>query len=120
MIVWPGASGVLEPRFHVMTFDPAVSTESTLAEVASGQSIVPFDASSANVYSPRSSSEHVHTKFVPAPPAGTAALAGAGPLHVALPLASSAPGVTPACAVELFTFSVTVTVFGCWRTFVET
>ena len=28
--------------------------------------------------------------------------------------------IRPACAVELLTFCVTVTVFGCWRTFVET
>src|SRR5690349_10514083 len=120
MSVCPGASAVFEPRFQVMTFVPAVSTDSTLGEVAAGQSTVPFDASSVNVYSPRSSSEHVQTKFVPAPPAGTPALAGAGPPQVALPLGASVPGLTAACAVELLTFSVTVTVFGCWSTFVDT
>src|SRR5437588_374530 len=49
-----------------------------LAEVAAGQSTVPFDASSVNVYSPRLSSEQVHTKFVPAPPAGGGAVAPVG------------------------------------------
>src|SRR3954471_12721043 len=103
-----------------MTLGPALSIERTLADVADGQSWVPLEASSLNVYSPRSSSEHVQTKFVPAPPAGTAALAGTGPVHVALPLESSVPGDPPACGVELLTFCVTVTVFGCCRRFVET
>src|SRR4051812_42903079 len=68
---WPGVSAVLDPRFHVTTLGPAVSIDRTLALVAAGQSTVPLAASAENVYSPRSSSEHVHWKLSPAPPAGT-------------------------------------------------
>src|SRR6516165_4344289 len=62
-------AGVVAPRPHVTTFGPLPGgAESTLAEVAVGQSVVSALslALALNVYSPRSSSVQSHTKLTPA------------------------------------------------------
>src|SRR4051812_15487128 len=108
----PPTGGVLVPRFHVTTFGPPPADESTLDELASGQLVVAA-ASSAEplkTYSPRSFSVQEKTKLTPAPPAGTLAVAGVGPVQVAVPpLMPSSEGVTLFTAVLLLAFSVTLT-----------
>ena len=98
------------------TLGPPLGADSTLAEVAAGQLVVPATSSAPAVktYSPRSVSVHDQTKFTPAPPAGTFAMAGVGPVHVASPPPTlRSDGETFVTATLLFTFSVTVTVPAC-------
>ena len=116
MSVSPGTGAVVLPRFHVTTFGPPLGADSTLAEVAEGQLVVPArsSASALKTYSPRSRSVHDQTKFTPAPPAGTFAMAGLGPVHVASPPPTlRSDGDTFVTATLLFTFSVTLTTPAC-------
>src|SRR5262252_6183809 len=90
----PPTPATLLPRFHVTT----------------------FGAPAPKVYSPRSLSVHVHEKFTPAPPAGMLAVAGDGPVQLAVPPATlRSLGETFGTATLLCPFSVTFTVPP-WRT----
>src|SRR5438045_6672414 len=108
----PGTASVVLPRFHRATFGPPPAVESTLAELAAGQSFVlPSEASSPKTYSPRPSVVHEKVKVTPVAPDGTVALAGLGPPHVdGPPVAVIGPGETPVTVLDaLLTVSETVT-----------